>query len=786
MINLEKDNKYQKISYHIVPIVILLILTIVYFNDFLNFNEIPQHDYMSYYWNRAELLKISFFEYHKWVSLWNPFLMSGQPLLAILGTQGQFYLLGLLILLFKNSLIALKLNYILNFLIAALSMYFFMFYLTKKRPASLVSAFVFVLNGWVNSRYSFGHLTTLNAYALMPLIFLFAMKALKSKNNWFFYSVIIGLLFGLQIHGGPDLKVFLFTALIFGFYLLFNFIGRNFKKRLIKIMVIGIIIITVTFGITAIKTLTSKDYLDLTGRLELSYEQSAKRSIKPNKIFISLIEPIYKGWPKLRREDIDYHVLNIGLISFLLVLYALYRKLKNKTVLFFGFVLLLDILIVTKTFVFYLLWRFVPLFSGFRYLDRAASLFVFSGAVLAGYGALELFSWLKKKKPNLKIWVATSILLVLIFINLFLLMNEPFVHGKIEHKKTLEDQKILNYISEQKGIFRMHFYETKGIDWGVEAFTIPRKIRTIYAYEGSWLAEYMNVFLSFAISQPAKFWGILNVKYITSQENLTIEGLSLVKKFDDCTVNCPDNPNIKAWGPYLYENKWFLPKAYFAKNSILVLGSKERSNMDYPKQLMYGIMQSSYFEPENTVIILGDKGSLGNYNYNFLQRFDIIVLTPGNLDQNSGYILNQFKDKGGLLLPDIIKGKNDISEADIEEALKSLNNKSSYKVDDSMINFLSFDETLINLKGEEEGFLIVSDQFPLYPGWKARIDDKKTDILRANGVVSSVYVPKGSKTVYFYYKPRAYTIGRNITLLTVILLLVYFGVTLTKKIKAKI
>jgi len=784
MIKPEKDNKHKKIFYHALPIVILLILTIVYFNDFLNFNELPRHDYEGYYWGRAELLKISFFDYHKWIQLWNPFVMSGQPLLAILATQGQFYLLAPLILLFGNSAVALKLNYVLIFLIAALSMYFFVFYLIKNRLASLVSAFVFVLNGWTNSRFSYGHLTTLNAYALIPLIFLFTMKALKSKDNWFLNSVILGLLFGLQIHGGPDLKVFLFTALIFGFFLIFNLIGKNFKKKFMKILIIGAIVVTITFGITAIKTLVSKDYLDLTGRLELPYEQASKKNIKPNMIFSTLIEPFYKGWPQFRRESTQLD-LNIGLISFLLILYAIYKRYKNKNVLFFSFVLLLDILIVTNTFVFYLLWKYVPLFSGFRYLERALSLFAFSGAVLAGYGALEFFLWIKQKKisTNLKNKVIPSILLVLIFINLFLLMKNPFVFGKVDYKKTLEDQKILNYIEEQKGIFRIHFYETRGIDWGVESFTIPRKISNIYAYEGSWLVEYMNVFLSYALSQPAKFWGILNVKYVTSQENLSIDGLTLIRKFDNCTFSCPDNPAIKAWGPYLYENERLIPKVYFTKNNILVLGLKEKSNIDYPKQIMYSIMQSSYFEPRNTVVVLGNKGNLANYNPAFLKKFDIIVLTPGNLDQNSEYILKQFKDGGGVLMPDIIEGKNTISQEDIEEALKSLDSAGSYEIYDSMISFPSLDETLIELNGNEEGFLVISDQFTLYPGWKAEIDDKEADILRANGVVSSIYVPKGSRNVYFYYKPRPYIIGRNITLLTAVLLLVYFGVILTKRFR---
>ena len=131
------------------------------------------------------------------------------------------------------------------------------------------------------------------------------------------------------------------------------------------------------------------------------------------------------------------------------------------------------------------------------------------------------------------------------------------------------NNEIIKYISEQPGIFRFHIFETRGIDWPTDFIYIPYNQESLYGEEGTWLVEYMNIFLSFALGEMPKFWGVLNVKYITSTEPLKISGFKFVKKFNKCKKYCPSiKEQLRAFGPYLYENEKFLPRAYVVRAHV--------------------------------------------------------------------------------------------------------------------------------------------------------------------------------------------------------------------------
>lgn len=75
------------------------------------------------------------------------------------------------------------------------------------------------------------------------------------------------------------------------------------------------------------------------------------------------------------------------------------------------------------------------------------------------------------------------------------------------------------------------------------------------------------------------------------------------------------------------------------------------------------------------------------------------------------------------------------------------------------------------------GWLVLTDAF--YPGWKAYIDSKETDIYPANYLFRAIYLQPGNKTVTFNYfsefmRAGLWTTGCSILLITVILILTRF------------
>lgn len=590
---------------HFICIFLLIILVLINLHNFLDINELPMLDHTTTYFARSAILKESISEYDDFIPLWNPFLMSGTPFLAYVNNLGIDSMTGILTLMF-DPVKAIHLNYLLNMILAALSMYLFVFYITKRYEAAFIAGIVYSFSGPIIRLFYTGSLTQLNGFFVVPLIFLFLFKAFKEKE-WLRNAVFAGLLLGLIIRFDPDLKIVLFTLLLVGWYLIFQVIFRFSASQIKKVLFIGLVLGILTFGLSAQKILPGKEFIDMTSRADLSFKESASRKTEFNELFSAIIEPLDSLLFKIRYDPSKFEdrsrfsgEFKIGLIAFILLISALILGYKKKDVLFFGFGSLFILSLTTGTFVYFLLWKFVPPFDSFRYLERIYSLFAFTASVLAGIGFSSLIEYFNKKQIRdlyKKIMIFGIIILVLLDIGLF--NKEPVpVSAMVDLNELIKNNEILDYINKDTGIFRTHVYETTGIDWTTEFIGVPYGQQGLYGEEGTWLVSYMNVFLGVASREKAKFWGILNVKYITSTTELNITGFNLIKRFDGCKV-CPlYEGHLKAWGPYLYENEQFLPRAFFVNNSILVVGTE-----DSQTQIIYGLMLDPRFDPKSTVII---------------------------------------------------------------------------------------------------------------------------------------------------------------------------------------
>ncbi|MBU0628033.1 MAG: hypothetical protein KKC75_02500 [Nanoarchaeota archaeon] len=760
--------KIDKLKPHIPYILILLVFTLIFFYNYFN-PSLPLHDGATYYFPLAETLKTSFKDYGDFWPLWTPYGFSGSPFLMkhLLGLDG---VLGIMLFIIPNTIIALKSSYVVLFFISAASMYALMIYLKVGKRFALVSALIYVLNGHVMSKLlRWWWLTTLGGYAIIPLIFLFGMKSIKEKE-WIRNSIITGVLLAIQLRMDPDMRVGLWVGSVFGLYLIISLIGRNFSKKAVKISLVSIIILLVFFGLSAQRILPHKESLSISSRAQISWETASSRQVPLKDIPSKIIEP---GIPKI--TDPYGSGDHIGIVALLLVLFAVYKKHNNKNVLFFFAIMILSVLLATNSFnLYFYIWH-LPFFKSLRYLDRVLFLFVFSASVLAGIGASEFFEKIKRQK------LVYFALIGLILINLWAF---NYSHYTTELSKwhdpyeAIKNNQILQFISSQKGTFRIQTWETRGIDWGTEMYNIPLKLEHIYRYDTAWYPPYMNVYLSIALNDPAKFWGILNLKYLTARDELNVSGFKFVKKFENCTVCYPEYDQLaKAWGPYLYENEQFLPRAYILNESVLVVGED-----DAVTQTIYALMLNENFNPSNLVIIRG-KESINDYSFEELKRFKAIFLTKGSVDQNSQFILGSYANSGGIILPDITKGKNSISEDDINILLNSFKDKFT-KIEDKDVIMHNFDKREIILN-DQKGFLVYSEKFSVFDGWKASSNKKQLEIYNADAMISSIYLDGTQKNVIFEYKPKSYTTGLNITVITLLILLFYGIYSIYKKHKEK-
>jgi len=335
-------------------------------------------------------------------------------------------------------------------------------------------------------------------------------------------------------------------------------------------------------------------------------------------------------------------------------------------------------------------------------------------------------------------------------------------------------------MASDEDIFRFHVIEVKGIDWNnFLGPSIPLDLESVYGtYGGGWDYRYFNQFLGATFSSPAKLWGMLNVKYVVSSQEINDSYYELVEYFDSISEGTISD-NSYTHEAYLYENKLVLPRASLIDSSALVIGQKE-----YANQLMYGLITSDKFNPSKLMILQGDE-RVNDYKISELMKYDVLFLTQGSIDQNSMSLLEKYKSEGGIILPDVTDGKDSLNAEEFNVAFDNINTISSEFIPVEVLSY--YDETpnymKIQVDNVEDAFLSVSEKYTLYPGWTAKVDGKETEILLANGVLSAVYLPAGAREVEFKYYPNSFKKGLIITLIGWILLLIYFGWPWVSKLK---
>jgi len=729
-------------------IILILSLTLLYFNGILthtrtleNVHHINDVTFYSY------SMKESIFNYHT-LPLWSPYYYSGRPLFA----QPDHYFLDLNLLyliLFRNIYFAMNLSIISYLFLAGLGMYIFVKHLTNNKISGAIAAIVYMFNGFIHTFVIPGLITNIESYSMIPFIIFFVSKALKSRS-WVSYSILASIFLTFQIYSGGAIFFVYTLILIFG-YLVFNIIGSNPSKRLLKSLFVGLVLILVFAGLASIKLMPAFDFISQSNRgAGVSYQEYLGNPVKFSDIGYVYISNFF--------QDPGSATVAIGFIAFLLVLFGL-LSFNNRAVLYSAFFVLFSFLLATESFLSKFLFN-LPVFGQLRHIERSIIIFAFCAAILAGFGFVNFIKIIKSKiDSKMLIKAIPIVVVVLLILELGLTQNFPKYLDVLEPT----DIPIINYLEKDNDVFRI-INNAMSTFIGASGYNYLAQIgvSSLKGGGGVWFNRYVEYLSIAQQSDPTKFWGILNTKYILSKDPVNDPKLKFVDEFENCKDNCPI---WEAWGPYLYENEDYLPRYYLVKNSVLVLGTD-----GIAKQSVYGVMVNANFDPRKTVLLQG-KEKLNQYSLEQLKNFNAIVLTQGSVDQSSFPLLNSYKESGGRLIPDITEGKNSIPEEELKEIL---NNAEPYT--EIKPSFYSPNKIEFQITGEK-GYLVLSETFVNFPGWK--VSDKK-EIFRANGIITAVYIDKDEK-ITFKYKPKSFKNGLLISSLTFLLLIVYFVYFFIKK-----
>jgi hypothetical protein len=140
-------------------------------------------------------------------------------------------------------------------------------------------------------------------------------------------------------------------------------------------------------------------------------------------------------------------------------------------------------------------------------------------------------------------------------------------------------------------------------------------------------------------------------------------------------------------------------------------------------------------------------------------EYDIATPLFPNLKAESRRVL-------GMLVSDGYDPRKNI----IIEGDKGLDNKEGVLAKPVTYKKLKNYEYIYTTEADIESYLYVADTYD--PGWKAIVDGKPTDIIKANHAFRAVYLPPGKHTVVMTFTPKGYILGRNLTFCGLALLLI--------------
>lgn len=321
------------------------------------------------------------------LALWNPYSFSGTPHLANYQSAvlSPFNLM-FLIMPFKDAWSILVL---LQPLLAGLFMMLLLRFYKLSNFPSLIGSLSFMFCGFMTTWM--GYATLGYAILFLPLALFFIEKYLDRKKKVFLF--LFALTFPLSFFSG-HFQISLYFLLFVFAYLVFKLISSKNRRNVIELLVF------LVFGIL----LSSLQLEPSISAYLLSFRSEIfqKTEIIPWGYIPTFIAPDIFGNPVTRNDWFGHYAewnAYIGLIPFVLALYAVIQRIKPIRIFFLLMALLslmfsfqgpvLDLLVALK----------IPVLSTSA-ASRIIVLFSFSMIALAAFGFEDLVNDLKNRKIN--------------------------------------------------------------------------------------------------------------------------------------------------------------------------------------------------------------------------------------------------------------------------------------------------------------------------------------------------------------------------------------------------
>jgi hypothetical protein len=324
--------------------------------------------------------------------LWNPYLFAGAPFVGDI-QSGIFYPFYLLTFFLSSPLTFRDMEYlsVLHFFIAGAGMYAFLVHgrlgvggRPLMRGAALAGAVAFEFSDLFVTH--FGNLNLIAAAAWMPWVLLFYRRAVTDRRA--LYAVAAGASLALAFLAG-HIQSFLFVVMTLVLLAIYHAIeGSGFRRPAIYPLLLLLLAAVTALGLSAPTLLPAVEMAQRTVRADFPYEQAARFSLPPAQLVGMLIPGFFgrgpqNAWGPWDRVEVGY----LGILPLLLAGLALILR-KDTLTRFLGLLALLGLGLALGGYAILHGWlyEFVPGFGQLRAPARFIVVMDLALAMLAAFG----------------------------------------------------------------------------------------------------------------------------------------------------------------------------------------------------------------------------------------------------------------------------------------------------------------------------------------------------------------------------------------------------------------
>ena len=740
-------NYYKKYKIDIAVVLFLFSLATIFFSGILFNTKVlfPAPDIQGQYLSWRSFLVDQVIHHHR-LPLWNPYeyggtTFIGNPLSAI------FYPLNVIFYIFDVGQAFKYLFFIDVFLIGVFT-YLYAKLIIKSRGASIFSAITMMFNGVIVARINAGHISNVDTLIWFPLLLFFVELNIRKASVKI--SAVLGIVVALTILAGHiQFAVYSLFATAFYFFLRALYEYRENNKFVMKKQIYLVILaFVIGLSISSIQLLPVLEFGQFSNRSKITYEFASNFSI-PIPQMLQLFLPRIFGQPQLNfawgRGNFWEFTAYSGIIAYALVLITLFFK-RNKIVNTLIILCLFSILFALGSYgpIYKLFYNFIPGFNHFRIPATMLFVFSFSIAILSGFGFQTLFSVLQNKQ-------FAKIRKIILRINFLVIVSGLLICLNIQGVSNY----LANIISHKFAINEGTFSNLLRVDLMVIVVMFVVISVIIFLRQQAMLAK--AILITFAIFDLF-FFGVplltTSNSYIRNDYKQMINRIDRNYRVIDLANITPiilqqkNIEQVRSYSPalsvdfrdYLWSTSEHLNLPY---EPFIGIESIKNYNLLRLLNVKY-ILSQKRLVNEN-IRVLGYES--GVYLFEISNPAPKAFTVPDAIIVDKSIILKSLTSKDfhlnkTLLLSDsyVLKRSEDSRSREVAYFDKSPN------------------EITLSANSPTSEYLFLSEIW--YPGWKAYVNGKETQILKTDYIFRSIHLEKGTNFIVLRFEPLAFMFGK--------------------------